>query len=199
MTRKEYFKKRYENFKNNNKCVKCGKIRDGKTVLCESCRVKTNKYTNETRKFLQDMGICPRCRKNKLYGDEKVCPECNAKAYTNVINTRDRERYNELHRQWSKRQYEIDKANGICTRCRKRKAETGYVTCQYCRAKNRVKRENDKQVKRSERYLIGLCYFCDEPIKEGFKVCNKHYNLNVENQKKANRSVVRKQVDNSVL
>ena len=62
-----------------------------------------------------------------------------------------------------------------------RKADYGYKTCGICREKIR----NYKRIKygkpdRSERYKQGLCYFCDNPIKDGYKVCEKHYKMNVE-------------------
>ena len=80
---------------------------------------------------------------------------------------------------------------GICTRCRKRKADYGYKTCGICREKIR----NYKRIKygkpdRSERYEQGLCYFCNSPVKDGYKVCEKHYQMNVENShsQKANEA-----------
>lgn len=47
-------------------------------VMCCECAEKQRIYRQETRKFLRNLGLCPRCGKNKLFGDEKECPECTA-------------------------------------------------------------------------------------------------------------------------
>lgn len=82
---------------------------------------------------------------------------------------------------------------GICTRCRKRKADYGYKTCGICREKIR----NYKRIKygkpdRSERYEQGLCYFCDNPIKDRYRVCEKHYQMNVEKARSQKADKARK-------
>ena len=94
-----------------------------------------------------------------------------------------RAKYTEQHRIWAQMKYEEDKANGICTRCRKRKADGGYTTCGVCRAKNRgrkLAKEVNKVSKREYREKNGLCFFCDEPRKPGYKLCERHYQMNVD-------------------
>ena len=122
--------------------------------------------------------------KNTLFGDENMCPECSAEMYEINMNSRERlgrEHYNEVHKEWSKRTHHEMIERGICTRCRKRKADYGYKTCGICREKGRkYKRVKYGKPDRSERYKQGLCYFCDNPIKDGYKVCEKHYQMNVE-------------------
>ena len=67
--------------KANGLCTDCGKEiepeRKGKTT-CEACKEKNTKEAQETREFRRMLGLCPRCGKNKLIGDEKNCPECRA-------------------------------------------------------------------------------------------------------------------------
>jgi len=89
---------------------------------------------------------------------------------------KDRLERNKQHAEWSKRTHKQMLEQGICYRCRKRKADVGYKTCGICRTKLREKRrvENYKP-SRKERYKQGLCFFCDNPIKQGYKVCDKHY------------------------
>ena len=70
---------------------------------------------------------------------------------------------------------------GICTRCRKRSADNSYKTCGICRAKIRESKRKNAKPSRSERFEQGLCYFCDNPIKHGYKVCEFHYEQNVRN------------------
>lgn len=194
MARTGYWKQRYHNFKDKGLCVKCGKPKDSEYTLCESCRQKSNAYVRETRKVLQSLKICPRCRKNELYGDEKQCPECAAKAYACTMLTRENEHYNETHRIWAKKQYEIDKEKGICPRCRKRVAADGYVTCAVCREKDKNRKSKDKKPNRGERYLQGLCYYCDNPVKKGYKVCEYHYQLNVKNARSQKANEARKKL-----
>lgn len=152
-----------ERRKEKKLCLKCGNPLDREGTYCIECRKKITDETNETRHFLQNIGICPRCQKTKLFGDEKQCPECSAKAYKLVMASRKTEygrlQYNKNHAEWAKKKHNERIEQGICTRCGKRKPD------------------------RSERYKQGLCYFCDNPTKDGYKVCEKHYEMNV---KKAN-------------
>lgn len=189
-----------EKRKSENRCVKCGKPLDRQGCRCTECLEKANKYQRDSRKFLQDIGVCPRCGKNKLFGDEKVCPECGAYGYTVAMRSRERlgkEHYNEVHKEWSKSTYQKRKEEGICTRCGKRKADYGLTTCGICREKDnktRLKRKPHKPP-RTERYKKGLCYFCDKPIKKGYKVCEEHWKMNCEIGKLSDKTYWKKMND----
>lgn len=185
-------------------CRNCGKPLDRDGTYCIECRKKITDETNETRHFLQNIGICPRCQKTRLFGDEKQCPECNAKAYKSVMASRRTEygrlQYNKNHAEWAKEKHNERIEQGICTRCGKRKSDYGYKTCGICREKIR----NYKRIKfgkpgRSERYKQGLCYFCDNPIKDGYKVCEKHYQMNVEKANSNKAKDVRKELINNKI
>lgn len=154
---------------------------------------------------MQNIGICPRCQKVRLYGDEKVCPECNAYAYEHIMQARATEEgrlhYNEVHSKWAKNEHQRRIEQGICTRCGKRKSDYGYKTCGICRAKDnrtRLLREPHKP-NRSERYKQGLCYFCDNPIKDGYKVCEKHYQMNVEKANSGKSKDARRELINNKI
>ena len=179
-----YQRRLLENRKTNGLCIDCGTELDRDGVRCVKCNTKHNEKNNDGRKWYRYNGICPRCRKNTLFGDENMCPECSAEMYEINMNSRERlgrEHYNEVHKEWSKRTHHEMIERGICTRCRKRKADYGYKTCGICRDKGRkYKRVKYGKPDRSERYKQGLCYFCDNPIKDGYKVCEKHYQMNVE-------------------
>ena len=179
-----YQKRLLEKRKTNGLCIDCGNVLDRDGVRCVKCNEKNNKESKEDRKWYRENGICPRCRKNIILGTENVCPECSAYAYEITMNSRERlgkEHYNKVHKEWSKRTHHEMIQKGICTRCRKRKADYGYKTCGICREKGRkYKRVKYGKPDRSERYKQGLCYFCDNPIKDGYKVCEKHYKMNVE-------------------
>ncbi len=132
--------------------------------------------------FYQGIGICPRCRKNKLYGSEKQCPGCSADMYVSVMRNREKEHYNQTHREWGRKAYQNRKEKGICTRCGKRKPDNGFLTCGICRKKGRDYRyTKEGKPGRMERVINGLCYFCGNPVKKGYKVCEKHYRMCVKN------------------
>ena len=179
-----YQRRLLENRKTNGLCIDCGTELDRDGVRCVKCNTKHNEKNNADRKWYIENGICPVCRDNFLFGDEKVCLECGASKYAETMKSRERlgrEHYNEVHKEWSKRTHHEMIQKGICTRCRKRKADYGYKTCGICREKGRkYKRVKYGKPDRSERYKKGLCYFCDNPIKDGYKVCEKHYKMNVE-------------------
>ena len=132
-----------------------------------------------------------------------MCAECSAYAYEITMNSRERlgkEHYNKAHKEWSKRTHHEMIQKGICTRCRKRKADYGYKTCGICREKGReYKRMKYGKPDRSERYKQGLCYFCDNPIKDGYKVCEKHYKMNVEKANSGKANDARKELINNKI
>ena len=173
-------------------CLNCGKPLDRDGTYCIECRKRITDENNITRHFMQSIGICPRCQKVRLYGDEKVCPECNAYSYAKIMQARATEEgrlhYNEIHAKWARNEHQRRIEQGICTRCGKREPDNGFKTCGICRAKTRKRKE--KKPDRRERHKIGLCYFCDNPIKDGYKVCEKHYQMNLEksHSQKANEA-----------
>lgn len=185
-------------------CIKCGKPLDREGVHCIACRKIISENERENRHWYQSHGICPRCGKNDLFGDEKVCPECNAKVYKNTMNSRNKlgkEHYNQKHAEWAKKEHYKRIEQGICTRCGKRNADYGFKTCGICRTNTRnYKRTKYGKPDRNERYKQGMCYFCNNPIKDGYKVCEKHYQINVKNarSKKANEART-KLIKNNIL
>lgn len=131
--------------------------------------------------YYKHIGICPNCRRERLIGDEKSCPECRAKAYAYRLK-RDRDRYNQVHAIWSKKTYADRKAKGLCTRCGKRKAKQGQFRCEYCISKDsETRRIRNCHLSRYER---GVCRWCDNPIEKGFKVCEYHHMMNATKSKK---------------
>ena len=184
-------KRMYHRRKENGLCTECGKPLDNTYVMCDACRNKVNVERTELRKWYQQNGVCPRCRKEKLYGDEKQCLSCNEKAYVKIVPNRNREHYNETHREWSRRTHHEAIEKGICTRCRKRKADHGRKTCGICREKERTRsRLKSNVIPTAERAEMGLCYYCCEPVKPGYKVCPKCYDRCVAASKKTDRSKI---------
>lgn len=200
MIKNKYTRKKFETRKANGLCLNCGKPMDREGRNCIACTERNRKYNNETRAMRKKYGVCPRCGKEKLWGNEKNCPECTAKQYKWNMATREREHYNEVHRVWQKAEHHRRIAEGICTRCGKRDADSGYKTCGVCRDRaSKYYRANYSNPNRKEKRLeAGLCFYCDNPVKEGYKVCEHHYELNVINQRKANRATARR-VNNSMF
>lgn len=199
-----YCQKLRQKRKELNLCVRCQAPLDRKGVYCTECCKKVAEESRKTRQFWKDNGFCPRCGKNKLWGEEKSCPECKAKHYASIMKSREKkgkEQYNEEHRKWLKKAYDKKISEGICYRCGKRKADNGLKSCGICRAKHNEKRASRKKnfEYRGDRYKKGLCYFCDEPIKPGYKTCEKHYQINCENANKANREKLAKIINNMNL
>lgn len=201
----EINKRHREKMKKKSLCVNCGKPLDRKGVLCEKCREHHTENTRQTREFYKQYGLCPRCGKNKLFGDEKSCLECAANAYEKIMKKRREkgiEHYNKLHSEWEKKERAKREENGLCVRCGKRKADVGYKTCGICREKIRnYKRKQIVSVKRDEWEANGGCFFCGEPVKTGYKVCEKHYQMNIEklNNDNAKEATERMKKDNKIF
>lgn len=133
------------------------------------------------RHYYKRIGRCPYCGREKLYGEEKSCPECRAKSSAYSMR-RDRIKYNKNHADWSRKTYEERKQQGICIRCGKHKAKEGQCRCEYCIAKDtRARQTREFHLSRFER---GLCRWCDNPVEEGFKVCEYHHQMNIEKARK---------------
>lgn len=189
MERSEYVKQWKDNRKSAGLCVGCGQPLDRDGSYCMKCRERINKTTRERRHWYLSHKICPRCGKNDLMGDETICPECRAKEVNTTLKNRDRDSYNSYHNEWAKSAYQKRKGSGVCTRCGKRKATEGYTTCAICRERDNSSRRARNGVSyRSERTDNGICYFCDNPVKTGYKVCKMHYQMNVQNAAKGRKT-----------
>lgn len=177
--------------KDNHLCINCGKPLDREGYYCSSCLYIKRENRRKDKEFYTSHGICYRCRKEPIYGDETICPECSAKEYANTLKSRERlgrEHYNKVHREWAKKHYQESVKNGICYRCGKRPADGGYKSCGICRNKNgeykRIRYQANVKISREKRTQMGMCYFCDAPVKAGYKVCEKHWKMNVEKRRK---------------
>lgn len=186
MENNEYKKQLRESRKLRGLCVNCGKPMDREGTRCKECREKINKWNKENREWYLSHRICPRCKKNDLMGDETICPECRAKEINTTLKNRKKDEYNAYQRKLSKSIYQKRKESGICTRCGKRKATQGFTTCAMCRERdNETRRIRKGTSERSDRESRGLCFFCNNPVKKGYKVCEYHYQINLNNLSKA--------------
>lgn len=177
----------YRRRKENSLCVRCGEKNEMSGIFCAECKEKDNETKRSNYRYFISIGICPRCHREKLYGDERACPMC--RAYQSERRKKlDKEYTNEIRRRSGRKIYAESSAKGICTRCNKRKAAEGMKSCKMCAEKNRVYRMIRRGgIPRSERPNYGLCYFCGEKAEEGQKVCIKcHEKITEANRKHDN-------------
>ena len=174
--------------KDNHLCVSCGKPLDRNGVNCIDCNNKRNEEYRKTKQAYIDCGICYRCRKNPIIGSEKTCPECRAKLATWKEN-RPEDKI-EIEKEQTRRSHERIRQecrdNGICYVCKKRKASPNRKACDICREKqNRYNREytsrNSKKLTREQKIDIGICIWCDNPVRKGKKLCDYHCDNNIQN------------------
>ena len=136
------------------------------------------------------------------YLQKASCPECRANESIQCNNRRNkseeaRKRYNQEHKQWAKLTYKKDVEKGICPRCRKRKADSGYLTCGICREKSRNSQRAKAGTKKKTWIENGLCCFCGGKVKDGYKVCEKHYQMNVEKSRSRKAKEARRELQES--
>lgn len=172
--------------KSQGLCPRCGKPNDRDAYYCTVCKNEHTKETRARKDLYRRLGICSYCGKEKLYGDEKSCLSCREKVRARKERYLEKKKC-EIDRKTNerrRRKYQECKQAGICTKCMKNKAEEGYSKCLQCRNKihdypSYIKHSRS-EIKREERWKHGLCFFCDERIKPGYKVCEKHYEHNCE-------------------
>ena len=71
-------------------CTRCGKPLDRKGWTCISCLEKKRENSQKDREYYIKNHVCPRCRKEKLYGDETICIVCTGKEYQSTMKSRER-------------------------------------------------------------------------------------------------------------
>ena len=147
----------YDRRKIEGICVLCGKEKAEKDkVCCYSCNEKARENRRKHREFSNSHKLCPDCGKNKLFGQEKRCPECLSRVYSSNIRSRNK------NKEYASEYYRKDilklKSNGICRGCRKNPVMQGHTYCERCLIKKRNKRNSSTEIPRSERYYYGICY-----------------------------------------
>lgn len=197
-------RKRYQKNAENGICTACGKnpAETGKKK-CRECLDKINKNASENKAYYISIGICPICKKNMIFKNEKSCPECKAamaerqvkKYRSNIENGR-----KTAMKSYFKCREERLKA-GLCVKCGKRVPETGKKNCNYCLGKqkkyNRTEREKKGITPIAEHRSQpeqGKCWFCGEPVKEGYRVCEKCYQRCVKNATCENANEAREEM-----
>lgn len=174
MTQKEigarFYRKRIE----NGLCPKCGKPKAEGRYYCDECREKENQRHRKDRVFYQSIGICPVCKKNKLFGDEKQCIECREKNYARrkKLTEEARAAVYAANNERAKRIYAERAKAGICTRCGKKKAVDGRKKCMRCLIEESEKKRA-KYTVRKDREERGVCIRCGGEMDRVGKICSR--------------------------
>lgn len=164
--------------KENNLCVTCGQLKPkGYTkVMCEECTKKMSEDRAVTRQWCKDNKICPRCKRNRLFGDEKNCLDCREKMYyVNIASRNNNPNYQEEEKTRRIRRENKRIEQGLCTKCGKRPL-VSKVYCEQCLIKHRNRARDKRAQVAMPRYMrqqYGLCYRCGDTLDNETKVCNK--------------------------
>lgn len=169
----------------NRVCVTCMKKlpEDRKSTICEECQQKQNELQRLDYKFYQEQGICPRCRKNILFGNEKSCLECRAIAANNMAKyyqSVDKEEYLARRKERSAKLLEYRRENGLCTRCGSEKSDNKFAYCNSCRIKVNLK-GNEYRIRKRKKpnreiwSENGLCVKCGSERYKDYKICKTCY------------------------
>lgn len=180
-SRKEIKARFIERRISNKICVDCGKPNDSENskYYCKACNEKRNKSSKETYKAYQKNKVCPMCRINKLFGDEKICVECRVKDLERHEKLRKEksEHYNNVSKISNRKLRTNRKINGLCVRCGNKLNDLRYSNCEMCRQKENTKKRIQYIPKVTGKTIEGLCINCSNPVKEGYKVCEHHYQI----------------------
>lgn len=164
-------------------CTGCRKPIDRVGVYCKACLIKERERHKKDRVWYIENGICPVCRKQKLFGDERSCLECSAKNYA-FQQRYDKETLRKREKKYAGRRKEIREEyfkNGICFHCRKRKIEEGKKKCRFCLDKDAELHRNRRVNLRNVQVAKGMCYQCIKEKATKGKLCESCYNKAVEN------------------
>lgn len=162
--------------KSNHLCVQCGKPNEDGKARCPECRTRHNEDARQARLFYKALGLCSECGKNRVFKNEKTCPECRANKVSSCNRTEEqKERYRASNRKWYWRLSE----QGICVKCGRRKAVDGKKMCGKCKSKAAARMRETRMkvaIPRSERNAYGLCYVCGSSLNlDNMKICSKCY------------------------
>lgn len=174
----------------NGLCPRCGKPKDRKGFYCTECKDITNTDKRLNKEFRRSIRICPDCGKERLFENEKRCPECKAKnaAYKAKQYWANPEKKRKQQSEYHRKQYAERIEKGLCTRCGKRKPYPGARRCEICRERDRERQRIRYKNKIPDRYEEGICYRCGNPIENRkYKLCNKCVEQNRINSVFTNR------------
>lgn len=179
--KQEYDSNRREMLISNGICDYCAKEKAVKgRRKCEKCLEKARNIAKEERLFRKKHKLCSRCGREQVYGTYSMCYECYIE-FSEIMKDYKKRNKSKIQKYIKDRREECA-SNGICTRCQKRSAAIGKKSCKVCLEKARSKyTRSTKDISRFERSAYGLCYLCGNSSKDGYKLCEKHYEMMKDN------------------
>jgi hypothetical protein len=156
-------------------------------------------YSKSNYKFLKSRRICTKCGKRKAVNNVTYCEYCLEKDV--IKNAKYREKNRETLRQKNKERMknlrDKRKQNGECTDCGNKLNllldGKNVAKCKKCRtyhknyiAKRRSEIEKE-YITKEERVKAKLCLYCNSKAIENKKLCEKHFNIALENLSKADK------------
>lgn len=137
-------------------------------------------------------------QQQKEYRKNKTTPDKTSYERHKRWKEKHKEKWLEIQHNYGRRTRATRSIMGLCTRCGKEDERTlsGYKWCIDCIIKDRkrkgvktdlplIRPKKQIELSRSERASYGLCYICGQPVKDGFKLCESHYNDCAQRLKKA--------------
>lgn len=122
-------------------CLSCKQPVDRNGRYCKECLEKHNQRRKDDVEFYLKHGLCRICGKNKSQPGSTYCENCSQYMYEyNKKRWEEKTDYcRQKKRESEKKRYEECKSQGICTRCRSRKAMKGKTKCGVCLEKDRLR------------------------------------------------------------
>ena len=143
--------------------------------------------------FLTELGLCHRCRKQKVAPEKKFCFECLEKIREENARKYDPE-YAKTYQKRRRQIYQEKKEKGICVRCSK-PATHGLYCYEHSiqdkrrsqqRAEQRKRERHERGLVPEQRKKMGMCLWCGRPAIPGKECCEIHSEKFSEAGKKAN-------------
>lgn len=131
--------------------------------------------------WLTYMGLCHRCRKEKIVKGKKYCFDCLERIRENNAKRYDSNKAKEYQKR-RREIYQEKKAAGVCIRC-SRSATHGMYCYEHSIAEKRksMARAEKRKRERHERGLVpekrktnGECRWCGENAIPGMQCCERH-------------------------
>lgn len=173
MTQKEISARFYRRRLEQGLCPRCGSEKPEGGFYCDECREKQRNRNRKNRAFARQIGICPSCLKNKVFGDEKQCIDCREYHYSHraIFTEEQRQKHNEKQSIYHRQIHSERLEGGMCTRCGRRKAEEGKKKCKMCLVKDAEYHRSRYEGKRQDREEKGLCIRCGSVMDRKGKIC----------------------------
>ena len=156
-------------------------------------------YSKSNYEFLKSRGICTKCGKNKAVNKTTYCEYCLEKDV--IKNAKYREKNRAVLRRKNKERMQKlrdrRKENRECTKCGKKLNplyDGNYVKCKICRyyymeyMRKRRSKDDKQNTSREEKIKTNVCLYCNSKVIEGKKLCEKHYNIVLNNLSKVDRN-----------